>query len=88
MNMEAKRNKRKCEAAIKRYEYSIDPEEVKHLTEAKEKLGNLLLREEIYWKQRAKQFWLREGDKNTRFFHSMASARKKVKNISKLKRDD
>lgn len=32
--------------------------------------------------------WLREGDRNTRFFHNMANARRKVNKISKLKRDD
>lgn len=38
---------------------------------------NLLEKREIYWKQRAKNFWLREGDRNTRFFHNYASIRRK-----------
>ena len=32
-----------------------------------------LLDQEVYWKQRAKDFWLKEGDNNTRYFHSHAS---------------
>lgn len=32
----------------------------------------------MYWKQRGKSHWLREGDRNTSFFHSKASARRKM----------
>lgn len=48
----------------------------------------LLAQEESYWKQRAKLFWLREGDDNTRFFHSSATARKKANKIKMLVVDD
>lgn len=48
----------------------------------------LLERQEIYWKQRSKQFWLREGDQNTRFFHKFASGRKKNNQIVRLKNKD
>lgn len=33
----------------------------------------LLEKQEIYWQKRAKQYWLTEGDKNSRFFHKYAS---------------
>ena len=33
-------------------------------------INDLLDNEEIYWGQRAKAHWLKEGDKNTRFFHA------------------
>lgn len=45
----------------------------------------LLEKQEIYWRQRAKQFWLCEGDRNTRFFHKHASVRKEINKITKLK---
>lgn len=47
----------------------------------------LLEQQEIYWKQRSKQFWLHEGDKNTRFFHSYASTRRKNNRIERIKDD-
>lgn len=43
--------------------------------DAKEKLNVLLFQQEIYWKQRAKVFWLEEGDANTKFFHASATER-------------
>jgi len=38
----------------------------------------------LYWKQRAKTFWYRDGDLNTRFFHAAASSRQKVNKIQHL----
>lgn len=50
----------------------------------KEKLHDLLLQEEVYWKQRAKVFWLAEGDLNTKFFHAQASMRKRANHVPYL----
>ncbi|KAJ9129217.1 hypothetical protein P3X46_033987 [Hevea brasiliensis] len=38
----------------------------------KEDLNRILVDEEIFWKQRTKNFWLKEGDSNTHFFHAHA----------------
>ncbi|KAL8092290.1 hypothetical protein AgCh_034546 [Apium graveolens] len=66
----------------------IDSGGVKMYFEEKEKLNELLLHEEIYWKQRAKVFWLAEGDANTKFFHALASTRRKTNLIPFLEIDN
>jgi hypothetical protein len=47
----------------------------------------LLEQEEIHWLQRSRVNWLSQGDKNTRFFHQFASARRKKNMIKRLKDD-
>ncbi|XP_057873532.2 uncharacterized protein LOC131079567 [Cryptomeria japonica] len=44
-----------------------------------------LSRKEVYWKQRSKIQWLKEGDKNYAFFHRSASIHKKRNYIKSIK---
>ena len=41
--------------------------------------------EEASWRQKYGEIWLKEGDKNTRFFHKMANARARRNLLSKVK---
>ncbi|KAK2635601.1 hypothetical protein Ddye_030393 [Dipteronia dyeriana] len=52
-----------------------------HIRMIESQLDSLLRCEEIYWKQRARTDWLREGDRNTNFFHEKASNRKSRNSI-------
>jgi len=43
-----------------------------------------LKNEELAWRQRSRALWLKEGDKNTKFFHKVANAHKRSNNIAQL----
>ncbi len=50
----------------------------------KKEINELLLADEIHWKQRAHTVWLKVGDRNTRFFHQSETQRKKNNTITGL----
>lgn len=51
---------------------------------ARDEYYDILNQQEIYWKQRAKTFWLKDGDRNSKYFHAQASHRRKNNSIIKL----
>ena len=48
------------------------------------RLELMLEQEEIHWFQRARANWLRQGDRNTSFFHNFATKRRKKNTIKGL----
>lgn len=57
----------------------------KEIHSLKAKLNEAYLREEKFWHQKARIKWLKEGDKNTAFFHACTAIRRKRNRIINLK---
>ena len=53
--------------------------------EALKKFKRWALLEEISWRQKSKEIWLNEGDRNTGFFHRMANSHRRGNQISKMR---
>lgn len=54
------------------------------LVEAEAQLDESPQEEELCWRQRCRELWLTEGDRNTRWFHTKASMRRKCNRIHGL----
>ena len=76
-----------CKNSMAHYRGKKDSSSSEEFVQSKQRYIILLDKKEAYWKQRAKQDWLAEGDTNTRFFYSMASARQRRNRITRLKDD-
>ncbi|XP_019186580.1 PREDICTED: uncharacterized protein LOC109181284 [Ipomoea nil] len=65
-----------------------DPASLAEFRRLEQLLSCTEAQEDAYWRQRAKQHWLKEADANTKFFHRYASHRKKKNTISRLMNDN
>jgi len=48
-------------------------------------VNDLIEIEDLKWRQRAKQAWLQQEDKNSKYFHACVNQRRKVNEIKKKK---
>jgi hypothetical protein len=87
-----KKPKRRLRKAQRELQKALDgpmSDENDEIAKEKANLIELLLeQDEIYWAQRSRANWLQFGDRNSSFFHSFASARRKKNYIKKLKIDN
>lgn len=82
---ELKRKIKNCRCDLRRFRSRRDEYGIQKYNETRWEFLKLLEQKEIFWQQRANQFWLREGDQNTRFFHNFASGKKKNNQLSGLR---
>lgn len=68
--------------------HSLITFETARLTNIRTKLGLIVKQEEVYWKQRARISWSKEGDEKTRFFHAIANGRRNRNFISWVMKDN
>ena len=73
-----------CKKELKFIRFKTDEASIRYFKELKAQLSHRLDQEAIYWRQRSKFYWLKEGDSNTRIFHATALARKKKNEITGL----
>ena len=60
----------------------------REINNLRKEINDLLDSEEIMWQQRAKVQWLGLGDRNTKYFHSKASKRRRKNTILRLENED
>ena len=70
----------------KESERLLTVEETKLKKEVKENYRKWVLMEETHWRQLSREIWLKEGDRNTGFFHRMASAHRRNNSLDRMKR--
>ncbi|KAL0462101.1 UNVERIFIED_CONTAM: LINE-1 retrotransposable element O protein [Sesamum latifolium] len=73
---------------VKAVEGKLSEETKARALSEKAELTKLILQEEVFWKQRSKVLWLKEGDRNTCFFHAKANQRHHTNAIRKLRKPD
>ncbi|RVX06495.1 hypothetical protein CK203_023651 [Vitis vinifera] len=69
----------------KESERILTVEETELKKEAKENYKKWVLMEETHWRQLSREIWLKEGDRNTGFFHRMASVHRRNNLLERIK---
>lgn len=65
-------------------EESANPPNARRVYEVKKDLCHAYREEEVFWSQKSQEKWVREGDKNTKFFHASVRANRGKKRLDTL----
>ncbi|RVX07581.1 putative ribonuclease H protein [Vitis vinifera] len=58
--------------------------ETEQKKEAKDAFHKWVLLEEVHWRQKSRELWLKEGDRNTGYFHRMANAHRRNNSLDRI----
>ena len=68
--------------------YSNDDATTEEIAAALKELSNALKAEEMFWRQKSRVLWLREGDRNSKYFHALVRQRRARNRITQLLDDN
>ncbi|MDO7987362.1 reverse transcriptase domain-containing protein, partial [Sweet potato little leaf phytoplasma] len=88
LNSKRKNRIKECKSALKEAYKNIALIDFDSIHSIEFELDKLMEEEEIYWKQRSREDWLRWGDKNSKWFHKKASIRRKTNDIIGINKVD
>jgi hypothetical protein len=60
------------------------PDQREAIKKLQDEIEILMKQEDLRWKQRAKQNWYQNGDRNTQFFHAWADHRRRINHIKAI----
>lgn len=52
------------------------------------KLNDLLAKEELFWRQKSREIWLKVGDRNTKYFHNSTKVYREINRIASIATSD
>ncbi|CAL1378948.1 unnamed protein product [Linum trigynum] len=81
------RNIRTLQAEIERIK-AIIPVNWEVVRDLEVELNRQWEAEEVYWQQKSRVHWLKKGDKNTSYFHTVTRTRRKKNFVERLQNDD
>ncbi|KAM1060262.1 hypothetical protein TB1_024191 [Malus domestica] len=90
---DTERNLKEAHAKLEEIDFKegregLDPDLKRKREETRFLVEDLAWKEEVKWRQRSKVEWAKDGDGNTRFFHKVASGRRKRNFIERLETED
>ncbi|XP_071938995.1 uncharacterized protein [Coffea arabica] len=75
-----------CKKQIEDIKASTSDDKRQQVQEMKKQLKVAYNEEEAFWNQKSRISWLKEGDKNTQFFHATVKGRRKRNRLHKLRK--
>ncbi|XP_071923241.1 uncharacterized protein [Coffea arabica] len=76
-----------CKSQIEEIKASNGDNKKQQVQDMKGQLKKAYEEEEAFWNQKSRLRWLKEGDKNTQFFHATVKGRRKRNRLQKLRKE-